>query len=62
MAEQDEVYALQTNVSWADLPFPGQVPIVNEAWMPEQNRIARTLHTANKLCWDSEANIRRATN
>ena len=62
LAKQDAVYALQTNVPWANWPNPAQIPMTNASWTPEQSRAARTLYTANNLCWDSESNIWRATN
>ena len=62
LAEQDAVYALQTNVAWANWPNPGQVPPTDDAWTAEQSRTARNLHTANKLYYDSESNVRRTTN
>ena len=62
LAEQDGVYALQTNVPWANFINPGQVPPTNDAWTTEQSRTARNLHTAQKLCYDSELNVRRAIN
>ena len=30
LAEQDAVYALQTNVPWANWPFPGHIPMTND--------------------------------
>ena len=62
LAEQDAVYALQTNVAWANFINPGQVPPTDDAWTAEQSRTARNLHTAQKLCYDSESNVRRAIN
>ena len=62
LAEQDAVYALQTNSPWADFLNPGQVPLTNDAWTSKQSRVARNLHTAQKLCYDSESNVRRAIN
>ena len=55
-------FALHTNVPWTNWPNPGQIPMTNDAWTLDQSRTARTIYTANKLCWDSESNIRRATN
>ena len=62
LAEQDAVYALQTNVAWANFINPGQVPPTDDAWTSKQSRTARNLHTAQKLCYDSESNVRRAIN
>ena len=31
LAEQDAVYALQTNISWTDWN-PGQIPMTNDPW------------------------------
>ena len=59
---QDAVYALQTNVAWANWPNSGQVPPTDDAWTPEQSRTARNLHAANKLCYNSESNVPRAIN
>ena len=56
LAEQDAVYALQTNVPWTNWPNPGQIPMTNNAWTPDQSRTARIIYTANKLCCDSELN------
>ena len=60
LAEQDAVYALQTNVPWADWINPGQVPPTDVAWMTKQSRTARNLHTAKKLCYDLKSNVQRA--
>ena len=46
LAEQDAVYALQTNVAWANWINPGQVPQTDAGWTTEQSRTARNLHTA----------------
>ena len=46
LAEQDVVYALQTNVVWANFINPGQVPHTDDAWTIKQSRTARNLHTA----------------
>ena len=62
LAEQDAVYALQTNVAWANWPNPGQVPPTDNAWTPEQSRMARNLDAANKLSYDTELNVRRTIN
>ena len=43
LAEQDAVYALQTNVPWTNWPNPDQIPMTNEAWTPDQSRTARTI-------------------
>ena len=52
LAEQDAVYARQTNTPWANFINPGQVPPTNDAWTSEQSRVARNLHAAQKLCYD----------
>ena len=57
LAEQDAVYALQTKVALTNWPNLGQVPPTDDAWTAEQNRTARNLHTAQKLCYDSESNV-----
>ena len=62
LAEQDAVYALQTNVPWTNWLNPGQILMTNEAWTSDQSRTARTIYTSKKLCWVSESNILRATN
>ena len=46
LAEQDAVYALQTNTPWANFINPDQVPPTNDAWTSEQSRVARNLHDA----------------
>ena len=62
LAKQDAVYALQINVAWANWPNPGQVPPTDDAWTAEQSRTARNLHAAQKICYDSESDVRRAIN
>ena len=41
---------------------PGQVPPTNDVWTSEQSRVARNLHAAQKMCYDSELNVSRAIN
>ena len=50
LAEQDAVYALQTNVPWTNWPNPSQIPMTNDTWTSDQSRTAMTIYTANKLC------------
>ena len=59
LAEQDAVYALQTNTPWENFRNPGQVPPTNDAGTREQSRVATNLHAAQKMCYDSESNVRR---
>ena len=62
LIEQDAVYALQTNVPWLIFANPGQVHVADPGWTREEIAANVLLHAALKECWDSESNIRRATN
>ena len=62
LAEQDAVYALQTNVPWVNFINPGQVPATDPLWTREESAAAVLLHAALKICWDSESNMRCAIN
>ena len=48
LAEQDAVYALQTNTPWQHFRNQGQVPETNAAWTREQSAAAVLLHSALK--------------
>ena len=66
LAEQDAVYALQTNLAWANWPNPGQVPPTDDAWTAGQSRTARNPHTANNYVtiWNrtsDEQSMQRST-
>ena len=41
VVQQDEVYALQTIVSWVDWQDPGAVAELTNGWTLEQNKVAR---------------------
>ena len=49
LAEQDAVYALETNVPWVNFRNPGQVPETNAGWTREESAAAVLLHAALKI-------------
>ena len=53
LAEQDAVYALQTNTPCQNFQNPGRVPPTKDAWTREQSRVAANLHAAQKMCYNS---------
>ena len=62
MVEQDAVHALRNPTPWVNFLYPGQVPISDAGWTREQIADNIILHKALKGCFNSESNMRRATN
>ena len=62
MVEQEEIHALNTTTPWANFNNPGVHPPTNENLTPVQQRDQLGLYQASKEFYDSESNVRRATN
>jgi len=60
MVMPPEIYALRTPTQWNDWPDPGPHPAAATTTV-EQNNL-RNLFEANKIVYDSQQNVKRATN
>ena len=62
MVEQDAVHSLRNPTPWVNFLNPGQVPESEIGWTREEIADNIILRAALKGCFNSESNMRRATN
>ena len=60
LVQQDEMYALATNVPWVPWPNPGPHQQTGTAWSLQQQKDAEVVFHSSKNVFDSEANVKRA--